>query len=62
MALTREDIEKRMEKLRAEQAQVQANVVQLQANLNAYAGAIQDCEHWLEVLDAEDDQVKKVGA
>jgi hypothetical protein len=53
MVITREEIEKRLEQLKIEQAQVQNNLTQLQANLNAYLGAIQDCEHWLKVLDAD---------
>lgn len=45
--ITREMLTERLELLEAEK-------VQMQANLNAYEGAIQDIKHWLEVLDAED--------
>ena len=55
MEITREEIEKRLALLKAEQAQVQTNLTQLQANLNAYGGAIQDCEHWLAVLSSVED-------
>lgn len=51
MPITREDLEKRLADLRADQAQVQENIVQLQANLNAFAGAIQDVEYWLSILE-----------
>jgi len=44
--LTKEMIEQRLAKLKAEREQ-------LIANLNAYNGAIQDCEYWLSVLDKE---------
>jgi regulator of sirC expression with transglutaminase-like and TPR domain len=53
MDITREGIEKRLAQLKAEQAQVQTNLAQLQANLQAYAGAIQDCEFWLSQIDAD---------
>ncbi len=52
MQITREAIEKRLADLRAQREQVQANLVQLQANMNAYDGAIQDCEHWLSQINA----------
>jgi hypothetical protein len=59
MPITREDLEKRLTDLRNDQAQVQANIVQLQANLNAFAGAIQDCEYWLGILDPTPDETDK---
>jgi len=42
--VTREKILERLAKLKAEREQ-------LIANLNAYNGAIQDCEYWLSVLE-----------
>jgi len=44
--ITREMVLERLAKLKAEREQ-------LLANLNAYNGAIQDCEYWLSVLDKE---------
>ena len=44
-AITREAIETRLAELRRD-------AEQMRANLHAYDGAIQDCEHWLAVLDA----------
>jgi len=41
--ITTEMIEERL-------AQLRAGLVQVQAQANAYEGAIQDCEHWLDVL------------
>ena len=41
--ITREMVEKRLEQLTAERDQ-------LVANLQAYNGAIQDCEYWLNQL------------
>jgi hypothetical protein len=42
--ITREAIEARLKQLRED-------ATQMRANLNAYEGAIQDCEFWLAVLD-----------
>lgn len=52
--MDKETIVKHLAQLKAEQDQVQANIVQLQANYNAYLGAIQDCEFWLTQLGAEE--------
>jgi len=48
--ITREMVEQRLAQLKAERDQ-------LVANLNAYNGAIQDCEYWLSLLkeDGGDD-------
>lgn len=45
--ITREAIEARLAALTAQRDQLIANV-------GAFNGAIQDCEHWLGVLDTED--------
>ena len=42
--ITREEIERRLNQLKAERDR-------LIANLNAYNGAIQDCEYWLGLMD-----------
>jgi hypothetical protein len=44
--MTREQIE-------ARKAELQASLEALKANASATAGAIQDCDYWLAVLDAE---------
>ncbi len=44
MSITRDDIE-------AHRKQLEAERDQLQANLYAYNGAIQNCEHWLRFID-----------
>lgn len=59
MPITRKDLEKRLADLRADQAQVQENIVQLQANLNAFAGAIQDVEYWLSILEPAPEETDK---
>lgn len=56
--MTKEQIEKRLAQLRAEQEQVKANLVQLQANSNAYDGAIQEASFWLAQLDGEEEPKK----
>lgn len=43
----------RIEQLKAEREQIMHNIAQLQANVNAYDGALQDCEYWLEQLKKE---------
>jgi hypothetical protein len=48
--ITREQIESRLAQLEAEQKQTLANLEQLQANVSAYAGAIEDCKYWLALL------------
>lgn len=45
--ITREALEARLTQLRQE-------VEQMRANLNAYEGAIQDCEYWLGVITAQE--------
>jgi hypothetical protein len=45
--MTKEQIEQR-------KAELLATREQLQANLNAVAGAIQDCDYWLAQLAAEE--------
>jgi len=42
--ITREVVLERLAKLKAEREQ-------LIANLNAYNGAIEDCEYWLKLID-----------
>ena len=46
MAITREALEQRLEGLKRDRDQ-------MQANLNAYMGAISDVEYWLSQLDAD---------
>jgi len=53
MGITREQIEARLEQLKADQEQIRSQLVQLQANLNAYQGAILECEFWLAASSAE---------
>jgi len=47
--ITRELLEERL-------ARYQADRSDLQAQLNAYEGAVQDCQHWLSVLDQEPEE------
>lgn len=47
MVIDRAAVERRLAILRREQAQVRAN-------LDAYAGAIEDCLYWLDVLSARE--------
>jgi len=44
--ITRELLEQRLARYRAEQNDLRAQVT-------GYEGAIQDCQHWLSVLDGE---------
>jgi septal ring factor EnvC (AmiA/AmiB activator) len=47
-------IESRLVHLREEQSQAMANLKQLEANVNAYSGAIEDCLFWIEQLEKEE--------
>jgi hypothetical protein len=51
--ITREMVQERLNQLKAE-------MVQMQANLHAYEGAVQDCEHWLAVLAEKETQEPEV--
>jgi septal ring factor EnvC (AmiA/AmiB activator) len=57
--MTKKELEERLAKLHSEQELVRKNLIQLQANLNAYEGAIQECEHWLSQLDIEETPLEK---
>jgi hypothetical protein len=51
MDITAEQVKARMEQLERERQR-------LTANLNATIGAIQDCEYWLGVVEAESSEVE----
>jgi chaperonin cofactor prefoldin len=51
--MTAEEIQARLATLRAEQEKVKETLAQLQANVSAYQGAIEDCEYWLAQLKNE---------
>ena len=54
--LNREMLENRKAELQTLVQQNQALIAQHTANLNACMGAIQDCDHWLALLDAADEK------
>ncbi len=51
MEITKEDIKSRLEKLSQERDILQSRLIQGQADLNAYNGAIIECQHWLDLLE-----------
>ena len=51
MAITKEQIE-------ARKAQLQASIEKKQADLNAMAGALQDCNFWLAQLEQPEGEKK----
>lgn len=51
MLITKEQIE-------ARKAQLQASIERAQADLNAKAGALQDCNFWLAQLEKPEDEKK----
>jgi hypothetical protein len=57
--MTREQIEKRLADFKEGKAKAEAMVVQLQANIHATDGAIQECEFWLAQLNTEMKQEKE---
>ena len=53
MEITREAVEKRLAMLKHQKDEMLQQIENLSANVNAYNGAIQDCEHWLQQLAKE---------
>ena len=51
--ITREQVEARLAQLKAEQAGITAAMAQMQANISAFQGAIEDCEFWLAAVSTE---------
>jgi hypothetical protein len=51
MDITKEAIESRLEKLSQERDILQNRLIQGQADLNAYNGAIIECQYWLDLLE-----------
>ena len=49
-----QQLQERLALLEQEKKQVEGNLVQLQANLNAYEGAISDCKYWIDIIQNED--------
>lgn len=47
------DLQNRLETLQSEQKQLQQQITQIGANINAYSGAIQECQYWIGVINAE---------
>lgn len=54
MEITKEALEIRLQKLLQEREMLQNELIQKQANLHAYDGAIEDCQYWLAQLTKED--------
>ncbi len=50
--MTRELLHKRLEWLKTQQLQAAKVAEQAMANLQAFGGAIQECEHWLSQIEA----------
>ena len=59
MSLTVEEVQKRLEQLQADRAEAQVLLAQLQSQIAANAGAIQDCEFWLQKLAEADPETVK---
>lgn len=45
------DLQERLARLHDEQKQLQQQLVTLGANINAYNGAIQECQYWIEMIN-----------
>jgi prefoldin subunit 5 len=50
------------EKIRARIAQLKAQLEALAANVNSTAGALQDCQHWLEEIEKEEAEKAKAAS
>ena len=46
--ITKEQIQLRLQALKKEQVEAQAQYIQLGKNIDAYSGAIEDCQFWLD--------------
>jgi len=57
--MTKQELQDRLVLLNQEKEQTRAQITQLQANLNAYVGAIAECEYWLKKSDAPEKEGKK---
>jgi hypothetical protein len=53
-AITRDQIQQRI-------AEIQASIQSLESQLNSAMGNLQDCQHWLTVLDAPVSEEKSDG-
>jgi hypothetical protein len=53
MEITKEQIQSRLDTLVKERDILQSKIIQGQADLNVYNGAIIECQYWLENLDKE---------
>ena len=51
--MTKELVQKRKDYLQQQFEEIKAQMEQLKATANAFAGAIQDCDFWLEELRKE---------
>jgi chromosome segregation ATPase len=52
--ITKEQLESRLAQLIREQKELQESYEQMGRNIHAYAGAIEDCNFWLEKLREEE--------
>lgn len=52
--MDRKKLEERLAKLKAERDQLTATLKDLPGRIQAYHGAIQDCEYWLKEITKED--------
>lgn len=57
--ITKEVLEKRLAMLRNQRQETLQDIENKSANVNAYNGAIQDCEHWLSVLAKDEPEAHK---
>jgi hypothetical protein len=57
--MTKQELQDRLVLLNQEKEQTRAQITQLQANLNAYVGAIAECEYWLKKSDSPEKEGKK---
>lgn len=57
--MNKQELQDRLSLLNNEKEQIKAQITQLQANLNAYVGAIAECEYWLKKIDPPEKEGKK---
>ncbi len=57
--ITKEQIQLRLETLKKEQADAQIQYIQLGKNIDAYSGAIEDCQFWLDEFVVQEQEEKE---
>jgi TolA-binding protein len=61
LVMDRKSIEERKKQLQAGIEGMTRQIQELQASIHANNGAIQDCDHWLRMLEGQEESVQDLG-